>query len=170
MSILPLKKEKGLIQNGSALKLKYTMIQQQFKELIRLYQRAVEGEPLEELQLFASAVSFLENLKFALQEGDISRQVGMAMIELLSQHSEAYDHVLESNQKRGASKASQSIKEIDHRRELKSKLALLAKDLGEFFRQTEDQPSETEAPHPIGLAPKVKKKPRRLNRQNWLRS
>jgi len=146
------------------------MIQQQFKELIKLYQRAAAGDPLEEIQLFASAISFLENLKFALQDSDITREAGMAMIELLRQHGEAYERLLESQRKSGINKVSKGVKEVEQKRELKAKLAILARELGEFFRQTKDQVPEKAAPHPLGQVAKPKLKPRRLNRHKWIRS
>ena len=142
------------------------MIQTQFSKLIKLYRRAAEGESIEELELFASAVSFLENLKFSLQDEEITRQAGMAMIELLSQHSAAYDRFLEEQKKKGVYRSPKSPKEIDQRKELKVKLGILAKDLAEFFKHSEDKPSQkiTTAP------PAVRKKPRRLSRPNWIRS
>ena len=142
------------------------LIQTQFSELIKLYKKAAEGENFQELELFGSAVSFLENLKFALQDAEITREAGMAMIELLSQHSSAYDRFLSEEQKKGSYKAPGSPKEIEQRKELKAKLNVLAQELGEFFRRTEDQPSSTSA-SPVT---QVKKKRRRLGRQNWLRS
>ncbi len=120
------------------------MVKAEFKALIDSYRRATQGNPIDDNQLFAASVSFLENLKFALADGSLTRQEGLGMLGILKQYSTEYDQ--ERAQSRG-SKPVRTIKETTVRNALKKKLAVLVKELGQFFQENaSSQQAEQKAP------------------------
>lgn len=137
------------------------MVQEELKSLLDLYERAALGEPVDDAQLFALSVSFLEKLKLALLAAKLPRREGWEMMSLLKQRSAIYQEY----QKRHPRKKRRSAAEVDERRELKKRFAIVVEELGALFRSGAPKaPQSAKEPVP------ATKRPRRLHREKWIRS
>ena len=136
------------------------MIEEEYEALIELYQSALKGESIKEKQLIQSSITFLQNLRFALQEAVITQAQAVLMAEFLYRHSANYEEFVKS---RG--NVTRSGENREEKKRLIKALKTEAEAFSDLIKATSPRTIKRESENA-----KTRKRQNRIHRQKWVRS